>query len=115
MARRSSAIAGAVHAFDALGASRRRGRRGYLVVPVSATATRDSPWLRWNAFAALLSHASVDELHPEQRVPWWAFGYDAEVQGGGHGAWFEHRGQDSTATVLEALRSLGAHAQAELL
>src|SRR4051812_9414469 len=108
MARRSSSIAAAAQAFAALGASRRRDNRGYLVIPVSAVAAGESSWLRWNAFAALLSHASLDELHPEQQAAWWAFGYDAEVQGGGHGAWFEQRGQEATATVLEALRSLGA-------
>jgi hypothetical protein len=89
--------------------------RGRLVVPISAGALRAEPWLQWNAFAALLSHSSVDELHPSQVEAWWVFAYDSELQGGGHAAFFEQHGLAAAEPAAAALRALGAHHQAGLL
>jgi len=88
---------------------------GRLVVPISAGALQAEPWLQWNAFAALLSHSSLDELHPSQVQAWWVFAYDSELQGGGHAAFFEQHGLAAAEPAAAALRALGADQQAGLL
>ncbi len=115
MAKRNAGLGEAVRAFAALGSSRIRDRRGYLVVPVSAVAAQAEPWLQWNAFAALLSHSTVDELHPSQADAWWVFAYDSEVPSGGHGAFFEQYGLAAAEPGATALRALGAEGHADLL
>ena len=101
----------AIREFDELGSSRVRDDRGYLVVrvprpPIDAT-------MLWNAFVALVSYATVDELHPAQADAWWAFAYESAVQSGGHAAFLDQY-PDSDAAIA-ALRALGATAHAVLL
>jgi hypothetical protein len=77
------AIAETIGEFDSLGRQRARRPDGHLVVELSSAELVAKPWLQWNAFVALLSGVSLEELHPAQRPAWRAYEYDAgTVQGG---------------------------------
>lgn len=73
------------------------------------------PHLVWNAFVNLLALSEHEYLAPEQRAAHWVFGYESEVQNGGHLQYFENRGTQHLAVTIEALGLLGAHGQQQVL
>ena len=76
---------------------------------------QEEPHLVWNAFIDLLAMEEYDDLTSVQRKAHLAFWYDAEVQNGGHGQYFENRGVSRLAETVAALRDLGLPRQAQVL
>ena len=79
------------------------------------------PYLVWNAFVELIIK-KPNELSDVQSMAHFAFGYDSEVQNGGHLQYFEnmfnrYRDKEDTlvSVTLEALKIIGAKKQAEIL
>jgi len=73
------------------------------------------PFQVWNAFVDLLSTENYGDLSSEQRPAHLVFWYESEVQNGGHFQYFENRGAEHLAATVEALGSVGATCQQELL
>jgi hypothetical protein len=73
------------------------------------------PELVWNTFIDILSAEDYDDLSSGQRIPHLVFWYDAEVQNGGHGQYFDNRGVSKVGETVEALRTLGLECQAAVL
>jgi hypothetical protein len=68
----------------------------------------EKPWLAWNAFVYLIANENNEDFSPLQRIASLAFGYDSEVQNGGHLQYFENRGTARAHELAEALGALGA-------
>jgi hypothetical protein len=109
------ALANAVDDFEALGARRIRQANGCLVVRLPAAELEQKPWLRWNAFVALLSYSALEELHPEQHAAWHAHQYDSDVQGGGHAVFLNRQAGAALDDTVGALAAVGAPGHAERL
>lgn len=73
------------------------------------------PELVWNAFIDILSAEDYDDLSPGQTIPHLVFWYDAEVQNGGHGQYFDNRGLSKVGETVEALRTMDLGCQADVL
>jgi len=73
------------------------------------------PETLWNAFVDLLAMSKLDELEPRQRAAHLAFWYDSEIQNGGHLQYFANRGLEVVPETVRSLKTLGAHAQADIL
>ena len=82
---------------------------------LSRTDVESRPELVWNAFIDILSAEDYDDLSPGQRIPHLVFWYDAEVQNGGHGQYFDNRGLSRAGETVEALRTMGLGCQADVL
>ena len=74
-----------------------------------------APNLVWNAFVDLIATENYDDLTPLQRKAHLVFWYDAEVQNGGHGQYFENRGASQLGETVEALNDLGLSRHAAIL
>ncbi len=73
------------------------------------------PYRVWNAYVDLLAMEDYRDLAPEQRAAYLVFWYESEVQNGGHLQYFENRGTKHLAATVEALGSLGASCQQQVL
>ena len=63
----------------------------------------------------LLAIEDYHDLTQEQQAPHLVFWYMSEVENGGHLQYFENHGTERLSATIEALRSLGAACQEELL
>jgi len=73
------------------------------------------PFRVWNAFVDLLAMENYGQLSSEQRPAHLVFWYESEVQNGGHFQYFENRSTEHFAATVEALGSLGATCQQQIL
>lgn len=73
------------------------------------------PYLAWNSFVDLIIMTEYEDLSPRQRGAHLALWYQSEVMNGGHLQYFENRGTIHLEETIEALRALGAEAQAAIL
>jgi hypothetical protein len=73
------------------------------------------PFRVWNAYVDLLAMERYEDLSPVQRPAHLVFWYESEVQNGGHLQYFENRGTDQLAVTIDALGSLGATCQQQVL
>ena len=73
------------------------------------------PFRVWNAYVDLLAIERYADLSPEQRPAHLVFWYESEVQNGGHLQYFENRGAERLAATVEALATLGALPQQQIL
>jgi len=70
---------------------------------------------RWNALIRLPSAASPDQTTPIQRVAFLAWTYSSEVLNGGHEQYFVNQENLDHPGVIDALKSLGASCQSDVL
>src|SRR5262245_53860629 len=82
---------------------------------IDRASAQAEPHQVWNAFVDLLAMEDPADLTPEQRVAQLVFWYDSEVQNGGHGQFFDNRGLEQLGGTVEALKTLGLKAHAQLL
>ena len=73
------------------------------------------PFRIWNAYVNLLAMEHYEDLSPVQRPAHLVFCYESEVQNGGHFQYFENRGTDQLGATIEALGSLRATCQQQVL
>jgi len=73
------------------------------------------PWSIWNAYVNLLAMEDYHDLSSEQRPAHLVFWYEHEVQNGGHFQFFENHGTERLGETIEALGSLGAAGQQQVL
>ena len=73
------------------------------------------PFRVWNAYVDLIAMGQYEDLSPVQRPAHLVFWYESEVQNGGHFQYFENRGTDQLAMTIDALGSLGANCQQQVL
>jgi len=86
-----------------------------MILPtISSKQLETEPWLLWNAFISGIS-CDPKELAAEQRAAALVFGYDSEVQNGGHLQYFENRGTTHLEETIAALGELGAYGQQSVL
>lgn len=62
---------------------------------------------RWNRFVSLTCEWNLNELNPVQRTAYLCFWYDAEVNNGGHGQFFDNLPELDKAEVASALAAAG--------
>lgn len=74
-----------------------------------------APYEEWNAFINLIAMEPYEDLNQIQRIAHLCFWYDSEVQNGGHIQYFENQGTDRIDETMNALKSLNASSQAEIL
>ncbi len=82
---------------------------------VSQEDLKRDPYAVWNAYVDLLAMSEYRDLGPSQRPAHLVFWYESEVQNGGHLQYFINRGVDRVEETIEALRTLGASDQAQVL
>ncbi|MBD0384714.1 DMP19 family protein [Paenibacillus sedimenti] len=75
----------------------------------------ESPYEEWNAFIDLIAMEEYEDLNQIQRIAHLCFWYDSEVQNGGHIQYFENKGTEKVNETINALKSLGASKQADIL
>ncbi|MGF6349650.1 hypothetical protein QF040_004363 [Variovorax sp. W2I14] len=80
----------------------------------SSELANDKDARLWALIMYLAEHKEAQTL-PGLKSFWLAYIYDAEVQNGGHLQYFHNRGSASVPETLEALRTIGADRQVELL
>ena len=86
-----------------------------MILPtISSKQLETEPWLLWNAFISVIAR-DPKELTAEQRAAALVFGYDSEVQNGGHLQYFENRGTTHLQETIAALGELGAYGQQSVL
>lgn len=89
------------------------------MTPIKRVLRRDDverrPELAWNAFVDILAQEDSEDLSPIQRVAHLAFWYDAEVQNGGHGQYFDTMGLAKARETVDALELIGLRCQANAL
>lgn len=92
-----------------------KGWEKMIIRKVDKAILEKEPYQLWNAFVDLLTTEEYDNLDEIQRIAYLTFWYDAEVNNGGHLQYFENRGTSHLADTINALKTLGAAAQAEIL
>lgn len=75
----------------------------------------NEPHLVWNAFIALLSVESYEDLTETQRIAHLIFWYDSEVQNGGHLQYFLNTAGRRANETLDALSQLNLNCQTAVL
>ncbi|QCR31148.1 DUF4375 domain-containing protein [Lysinibacillus sp. SGAir0095] len=75
----------------------------------------ENPYEKWNQFIDLLAMEEYRDLTDIQKVAHLCFWYDSEVQNGGHLQYFLNRGTKLVQQSLDALKTIGANAQAHIL
>lgn len=71
----------------------------------------DNPYEKWNQFIDLLAMENYNDLTEIQKIAHLCFGYDSEVQNGGHLQYFENRGTSLVNETSLALENIGAQLQ----
>lgn len=71
--------------------------------------------LRWNQFIQTVCMGDGDDLSPVQRNAFLCFWYDAEVNNGGHGQYFDLHPHVAPEEAAAAIRAVAASAIAENL
>jgi Domain of unknown function (DUF4375) len=75
----------------------------------------EDPYCIWNAYVDVLGLEKYGDLSSEQRPAHLVFNYESEVQNGGHLQYFENCGTEHLNETVEALGSLGAPCQQQVL
>ncbi len=86
-----------------------------IIRQVDKTILEKEPYQVWNAFVDLLAMEEYDNLSDIQRIAHLAFWYDTEVNNGGHLQYFENKRTNHLTDTINALKTLGAISQAEIL
>jgi hypothetical protein len=84
-------------------------------ITISKTKIEKEPYLIWNAFVDICFNQNINDLTSKQRISHLAFIYDGEIQNGGHLQYFENKGVEYLEETLEALDTLNAKPQKEIL
>jgi hypothetical protein len=82
---------------------------------LTKSEVKPAPYLVWNAFIDLLATEEYADLSVEQRAAQLVFWYESEVQNGGHLQYFENQAMGHLANTVEALNTLGAECQRQIL
>jgi len=83
--------------------------------PFTKKQVEAEPFRIWNAYVNLLAMEHYENLSSVQRPAHLVFWYESEVQNGGHFQYFENRGADQLSATIDALGSLGATCQQQVL
>lgn len=86
-----------------------------LTMVTSAALAKDSSAKFWALLDFVLQNKQHQALDPQLRQLYLAYIYDAEVMNGGHLQYFFNQGSAQAVETIEALKTVGAMKQAEIL